>query len=213
MVARNREYVEGRSAMDENTELMGDPVQGDRDRLMVRSVVMVVIVMATFVGWMFHGFSLVGLFLPDAAAAAPSAVTAQSKAQPPAQQLYAWLAQVASPLDALIVVRDRIAAAATHLDDTGIRRECDRGQAFLPRIQEHLPSPDLALNAALQRTVDDYRMAFAECLTETRHQDAAGVELAAVYLYRANEDLQATMAIIRRDLADYEPDGAGVVRI
>ena len=63
-----------------------------------------------------------------------------------------------------------------------------------------MPSPDALLNTALQRTLDDYSLGFTLCLAGTQNDDAAGMEPAAVHLYRANEDLQAVMALLAREL-------------
>ncbi|MDR3660219.1 MAG: hypothetical protein P4L86_07435, partial [Mycobacterium sp.] len=112
-----------------------------------------------------------------------------------------------------LVVRNNIAAAAANNDSAGIQRACESGQVIVPRVQEHLPSPDSALNTALQQTLDDYRFGFNECLVGVRYQDPAGIELAAVYLHRANEDLRVAMEVIARDLDDVESTDSAVVPV
>ncbi len=177
------------------------------------SFAVMLIAAAASVGWMFHASSVVRFVLPDTAAAAANTFPAQSKTLSPAQQLRVWLRQAAPSLDALLALRDRIDSAAVRLDDAEIRGACEAGRAVLPRVQERLPSPDVSVNAVLQRAVDGYRLGFAECLSGTRHQDAAGEELAAVHLYRASDDLRMAMAVIARDLAGGAGSDAGVVTI
>jgi len=163
-------------------------------------------------GWMFHGFSLVHLMLPDSSAA-PERAVAQTSAAADGQQLFVWLAQLEAPLDALLVQRDNMIAASTQADEMGIQRACQSGAATLPRLQKLLPGPDPVLNAALQQVIDDYRVGFGYCLSGIQRQDAAAIELAAVYLHRANNDLRTMMAIVARDLAASEPNDSAAVQI
>ncbi len=196
-----------------SSRLPGDPAKGGRDGRIALSVVAVLIAVATFVGWMFHGVSLVELVLPDSAATAPKAATAPSASPTKEQRLYAWLVQVEPSIDALLSVRDSIAAGAADADMSAVRSGCEAGLPIVARIEERLPSPDPALNTALQQTLNDYRFGFIQCLRGIRDQDTAGIELAAVYLYRANADLRAVMAIIARDLGDFDPNDSGVVHV
>ncbi|MDR3661342.1 MAG: hypothetical protein P4L86_13300, partial [Mycobacterium sp.] len=145
MVVLNEADAQARAAQDVDAGVPGNPAKNDRQGRTVLAVAAALIVVAALVGWMFHGFALVRLVLPDTSAAAPSAPPrAQLKSASTAQQLYVWLAQVEAPLDALLVVRNNIAAAAANNDSAGIQRACESGQVIVPRVQEHLPSPDSA---------------------------------------------------------------------
>jgi len=199
---------------DDAACLPGDPVTHARQGRILLPISAGLIVLMMFAGWMFHGFSLVRLVLPDTSAAPPGRTTSVA-ANPAAdgQQLYAWLAQLETPLDALLVQRVNMVAASAKADETGIQRACQSGAATLPRLQKLLPGPDAVLNAALQQVIDDYRFGFTYCLSGIVHQDAAAIELAAVYLHRANNDLRTMMATIARDLAALEPNDSDVVQI
>lgn len=190
----------------------GDPVKDERQGRILLPISVGLIVLMMVAGWMFHGFSLVHLMLPDTSAP-PEHAVAEGSAAADGKQLYAWLAQLEVPLDALLVQRDNMIAASTQADEMGIQRACQSGAATLPRLQKLLPGPDPVLNAALQRVIDDYRFGFSYCLSGIRQQDAAAIELAAVYLHRANNDLRTMMAIIARDLAASEPNDSAVVQI
>ena len=173
----------------------------------------VLIVAATLIGWMFGGFSLVRLVLPDDAVAPAKVATAQQQAPPKSQQLHAWLAQLESPLDALLIQRDNIATAAAKSDMVGIQRACEAGQMVLPQLQTLLPSPEATLTTALRQTLEDFGSGFSECLTGIRSQGVADIEMASVYLYRANNDLRTLMALIARELNDVDSGNQDVVPI
>lgn len=182
-----------------------------RRNLVPIAAVLIVVVMA--VGWMFDGFSLVRLALPDTAVAPPDRPAVALNSVASGQQLNAWLAELEAPLDALLVQRDNMSIAASTADMAGIQRACEAGRATLPRLQKLLPSPEPALTIALQQVIDDYRFGFTYCLTGILHEDTSAIELAAVYLHRANNDLRTMMAIIARDLAASESNDSDVVQI
>ncbi|MUL47131.1 hypothetical protein FZI85_04170 [Mycobacterium sp. CBMA293] len=191
----------------------GNSTKGARDGRIALSVAVVVIAVAAFVSWMFHGTSLVRMVLPDNSAAPPSGTATPLKSSSAGAQLYAWLAHAEPSLDALPSIQHQIAAAAGSADIAGILGACQSGERIVADVQQHLPSPDIALNTALERTLDDYRLGLRDCLAGVQREDASGVELAAVYLHRATADLRGVMAIIERDLPDFEPNDSDVVRI
>ena len=166
-----------------------------------------------FIGWMFGDLSSVRLGLPDDAVAPAKVATAQQQAPPTSQQLHTWLAQLDSPLDALLIQRDNMTRAAASADMAGIQRACEAGQAAVPPLQILLPSPDATLTTALRQTLDDFGSGFSECLAGIRHQDVADIEMASVYLYRANNDLRTLMAVIARVLDDADSATQDVVPI
>ncbi|QPG67121.1 hypothetical protein [Mycolicibacterium mucogenicum] len=168
---------------------------------------------AMLIGWMFGGFSLVRLVLPDDAVAPAKVAAAQEQTPPSSQQLHAWLAQLESPLDALLIQRDNIATAARNADMAGIQRACEAGRKVLPQLQMLLPSPDATLTTALRQTLDDFGSGFSECLAGIRNQDVADIEMASVHLYRANNDLRILMAVIARELNDVDSGNQDVVPI
>lgn len=213
MVGPNSEGTQPSSVADDVGCVPGDPVKDDRQGRTVLSLAAVLIVVMMVVAWMFHGFSLARLILPDTAAAPPDRPAAAADFPSDGKQLYAWLAQLEGPLDALLVQRDNISTAAANADATGIQRACEAGRGTLPRLQKLLPGPDQEVNTALQRTIDDYGVGFDDCLAGVLNQDAAAIELSAVYLHRANNDLRTLMAVIARDLPDSGPNDSDVIQI
>ncbi|MHA7664377.1 hypothetical protein [Mycolicibacterium sp. HS_4_1] len=190
-----------------------DPVKDARQGRILLPVAATLIVVMMVVGWLFQGFSLVRVVLPDTSAAPADRTATQATSAAAGEQLYAWLAQLEAPLDALLVQRDNMVAASTQADEMGIQRACQSGAATLPRLQKLLPGPDAVLNTALQQVIDDYRFGFTYCVSGIVHHDAAAIEMAAVYLHRANNDLRTMMAIIARDLDASEPSDSDVVQI
>jgi hypothetical protein len=213
MVVSHSKHQEPASGAGDIGCVTGYPLKEAHQGRVLLSVAGALIVVMAVVGWMFHGFSLVRLVLPDSSATPSDRTAAVATSATAGQQLYAWLAQLEAPLDALLVQRDNISAASAKADETGIQRACQSGEATLPRLRKLLPGPDAVLNTALQQVVDDYRFGFTYCLEGIRHQDAAAIELAAVYLDRANNDLRTMMAIVARDLAASDPNESDTVQI
>lgn len=212
MVVSNSKCREPASAAGDIGCVASDPVKDAREGRILLPVAAALIVVMMVVGWLFQGFSLVHLVLPDTAAA-PARTATEATSASAGEQLYAWLAQLETPLDALLVQRDNMIAASANADETGIQRACQSGAATLPRLQKLLPGPDAVLNTALQQVIDDYGFGFTYCLSGILHHDAAAIEMAAVYLHRANNDLRTMMAIIARDLAESDPSDSDVVQI
>ena len=213
MVVSACEDRDVRLVADGDVHSLGSSAKSDRQGRLLVSSTAALITAAVAVGWMFGGFSGVRLVLPDDAVAPARVATAQQQVPPIPQQLRAWLAELESPLDALLTQRDDIATAAANADMAGMQRACEAGQAVLPQLHTLLPSPDPTLTAALQQTLDDFGFGFSECLTGLRNQDAADIEMASVYLYRANNDLRTVMALIARALNDADSGNLDVVTI
>lgn len=213
MVVSNSKCREQAPAASDIGCVTGDPVKDARQGRILLPVAATLIVVMMVVGWLFQGFSLVRVVLPDTSAAPADRTATQVTSAAAGEQLYAWLAQLEAPLDALLVQRDNMVAASTQADEMGIQRACQSGAATLPRLQKLLPGPDAVLNTALQQVIDDYRFGFTYCVSGIVHHDAAAIEMAAVYLHRANNDLRTMMAIIARDLDASEPSDSDVVQI
>ncbi len=213
MVVSNSNCREPAPATGDIGCVASDPVTDARQGRILLPIAAALVVVMMVVGWMFQGLSLVRLVLPDTAAASPGRTVTEVNSATAGEQLYAWLAQLEAPLDALLVQRDNMIAASTQADETGIQRACQSGAATLPRLQKLLPGPDAVLNTALQQVIDDYRFGFTYCLSGIAHHDAAAIEMAAVYLHRANNDLRTMMAMIARDLDASQPDDSDVVQI
>lgn len=213
MVERAVEDREAQSEADDDMWLSVELPQGARQGRLLVLITTALITAAMLIAWMFGGFSLVRLVLPDDAVAPTKVATGQQQAPPRSQQLHAWLAELESPLDALLIQRDAVASAAANADTAGIQRACEAGQAVLPQLQTLLPSPDATLTTALRQTLDNFNSGFSECLTGMRNQDVADIEMASVYLYRANNDLRTLMAVIARELNDADSGTQDVVPI
>lgn len=96
---------------------------------------------------------------------------------------------------------ERVAAASAAGDDTGLKAGCtELHDTNTVGLQGHLPTPDPALTAELQRMIDDVNIATHACL---RYSDGRAATDAAVYqdyMSRAVEHLHRAKAILEADL-------------
>lgn len=76
-----------------------------------------------------------------------------------------------------------------------------------------LPSPDTALNTALQRAVDNYRLGLHNCIEGAARQDSDDFAQAATYLGQANDEIQAAVNLLECDLPDFTPRGQAVLTV
>jgi hypothetical protein len=165
-------------------------------------VVALVLIAAVSAGWSFHGLSLVQLALPDSVAAPASVSTAQPASAPAESALYVWVAQAEPALESLLAIRYNIDVAADKADATGTWQVCRSAETTVARMRRQLPSPEPALNIALQQALNDYRSGLRDCVTGIVQQNVEDIELAAVYLHQANTELHVAIEMIERDLAD-----------
>ncbi|TXI39380.1 MAG: hypothetical protein E6Q56_06965 [Mycobacterium sp.] len=96
---------------------------------------------------------------------------------------------------------EKVSAAAGVGDDSAVRAGCtDLHDTNIVGLQGHLPTPDPALTAELQRMIDDVNIATHACLRFADGRDLAEAVTYQEYLGRAVEHLQRAKGILAADL-------------
>ena len=80
-------------------------------------------------------------------------------------------------------------------------------------MQHHLPSPDPALNTALQQAINSYHVGLRYCIAGVQNQDGNDIEQAATYINQGNAGLQSAVDLLDRDLPDSEARDPGVMTV
>lgn len=116
------------------------------------------VVIAVLSTWAHHSLSTARSAKTTTAAGPPASASAPPPTSVPMRmQLRAWLAEAEPSINALVTVRDNIAAAAARKDVTGTGVACRTAGGAVANSQQHMPSPDPALNAALQQAIIGYQ--------------------------------------------------------
>jgi hypothetical protein len=175
--------------------------------------IVLVVVIAVLSGWAHYSLSAVRPASPHAAAAAPaSGLAPPPLTVPPSPPMRAWFNEAKPSIDALVVAGDEIVAAATQGDMAATGAACRTAAGAVANLQEHLPSPDPALNTALQQAITNYQVGIRYCISGTHNQDAVKIGEAKVYIDQGNTDLRTAVDIIESDLSS-EARGTSVLTV
>jgi hypothetical protein len=117
------------------------------------------VVIAVLWTWAHHSLSTARLAPSNTATALPaSAAPALPLGSRSLRELLrAWLDEAEPSIDSLSIAGENVVAAASRADIAGTRAACQTARDALANAQQHLPSPDSALNTALQQAFDDYQ--------------------------------------------------------
>jgi hypothetical protein len=160
------------------------------------------VVIAVLSAWAHYSLSTVRPASPNTAATPPASAFAPPLNSPPMRvQLRAWLTKAEPSINALVIARDNIAAAAAQDDIAATGAACQTAAGVVANSQQQMPSPDPALNSALQQAINSYQVGIRYCISGTQNQDAKDIEQAATYINQGNTDLQAAVDILERDLS------------
>ncbi len=174
------------------------PVHRARERALAASGAVLVAIIAVLSAWAHHSLSSGGSARSNAHPKPP---------RPAFEQLRAWLSDAEPSINALTTARDNIAVAATQKDLAATGAACQTAGAAVANSQQHLPSPEPALNTALHRAIGKYQAGLGYCLSGSRSQDAAQLAQAAAYFNEGDTDMQAAMKFLDRNL----PAGSAVL--
>jgi hypothetical protein len=177
------------------------PVHRARERALSASGAVLVAVIAVLSAWAHHSSSSGRSARPTANAKPP---------KPALEQLREWLSDAEPSINALTTARDNIAVAATQKDLAATGAACQTAGAAVVNSQQHLPSPEPALNTALHQAIGKYQAGLGYCLSGSRSQDAAQLAQAAAYFNDGDTDLQAAMNFLDRNLSA-DPPGSAVL--
>lgn len=96
---------------------------------------------------------------------------------------------------------EKVSAAAGVGDDSAVRAGCtELHDTNTVGLQGHLPTPDPALTAELQRMIDDVNIAAHACLRFADGRDLTDAVTYQEYLGRAVDHLQRAKGILAADL-------------
>lgn len=96
---------------------------------------------------------------------------------------------------------EKVSAAAESGDDSAVRAACaDLHDANAVGLQGHLPTPDPALTAELQRMIDDLNVATHACLRFADGREPSDADIYQDYLARAVGHLHRAKGILEADL-------------
>jgi uncharacterized iron-regulated membrane protein len=163
---------------------------------------LLVVVIAALTAWAYHSLSTARPAPSDIATIRPASAssTAQLPSPPEREQLRAWRDEAESSINALVIAGDNVVASATQGDIAGTGAACQTTADAVTSARQHLPSPDPALNTALQQAFNDYEVGIRHCVSGTQKQDAIDIGQGAGFISQGKVDLQKAYAIIEADL-------------
>lgn len=162
-----------------------------------------VVVIAVLSPWAHHSLSTARPAPSNPASTLPATAASPTPLLSPTQreQLRAWRDEAEPSLDALLIAGDAVVATAAQGDIAGTRAACQATADALASARHHLPSPDPALNTALQQAFTDYQAGIRHCISGTQKQDAIEIGQGAGFISQGKIDLQKAYDILEADLA------------
>jgi hypothetical protein len=162
--------------------------------------VMLLVIIAVFSAWAHHRLSAAGS--ASIARSLPTTSTTAGRLSPESrQQLRVWLKDAKPPIDALLIEGDIVVTAAAHGDGVRAASACHTAADAVASAEQHLPSPDAALNTSLQQAFTDYQTGIQRCVSATQKQDAIEFGQAAGFISRGKTELHKAYDVIAADLS------------
>lgn len=134
-------------------------------------------------------------------AAATTAPPVPEPSPPPlAEAIRAWEEVAGEHFRQSAGALGKVSAASAAGDEEAVRDGCTiLHDANAVGLQAHLPTPDPALTAELQRMIDDMNSATHACLRFVENRQSADAEVYQDYLARAVEHLGLAKAVLDAD--------------
>jgi hypothetical protein len=139
------------------------------------------------------------------AAAAPSAVDPQMRVQ-----LRAWLTQSEPLINALVIARNNIAAAAAEHNLAGTGAACQSATVAVADLHRQLPSPEPTLTNSFQQAISDYGVGLPYCIGASHVLDGDGMQRAAGFITQADAAMAAALDFLGH-VPGCEPRDVGVL--
>src|SRR5271156_5999306 len=111
------------------------------------------------------------------------------------------LDDAAPSINALVIAGDNVVGTATRGDIAGTGTACQTAADALASARQHLPSPDPALNTALQQAFSDYQAGIRWCIRGTQKQDAVEIGQDAGFIDQGKVVLQKAFDTLEADLS------------
>ena len=156
-----------------------------------------VLVIAVLSAWAHHSLSTARPVAPDNAAVQPAIAFSPATGA----QLRAWLTDAEPSINALLIAGDSVVAAGAQGDIARTGAACQTTAGAVTNVQQHLPSPDPALNTAFLQAITEYQVGIRYCISGTQNQDAIEIGQAAGFIEKANTDLQTAVDTAQRELS------------
>ena len=171
------------------------------------------VVIGVLSGWAHYSLSTAPPVLANTAATTQASAATPLASPPMRAQMRTWLTPAQPSINALLTARHEITSAAAIDDIDGTGAACQTADGAVTSVQHHLPSPDPALTAALQRAMNTYRVGLGYCITGAQNQDGNDLEHAVTYINQGNAGLQAAVDLLECDLPNSEPRDPGVMTV
>jgi hypothetical protein len=171
------------------------------------------VVIGVLSGWAHYSLSTARPVLANTAATTRASAATPLASPPMRTQMRTWLTPAEPSINALLTARHEITSAAAIDDIAGTGAACQTADGAVTSVQHHLPSPDPALTAALQRAMNTYRVGLGYCITGAQNQDGNDLEHAVTYINQGNAGLQAAVDLLECDLPNSEPRDPGVMTV
>ena len=142
---------------------------------------------------------------------APAAQPATPNSPPPpglpvSQPLRAWSTDAKPSIRAMFIAADNFVTAARYGDIAAAGGACHTAANALATLQQHMPSPDPALNTSLQQAITHYQAGVRDCVAGKQDRDPVETGKAMVSINHGSTDLQAAVGILEEDLASEARD-------
>jgi hypothetical protein len=124
----------------------------------------------------------------------------------------AWQGETLAPMQELGDAMDKISNASKAGDLTTMGITCQHAHDATEQLQQHMPSPDPDLTAALQKAISDYNSATQICTTAVENNNLADFAQGGDLLGEANNYMDTAVSILRRDLGQSSDSLGGVAQ-
>jgi hypothetical protein len=138
--------------------------------------------------------------------AEPSTTTTSTTSRQDA--VAAWHQETLAPMQEIDDAMGKISNAAKLGDLTTMGIACQHAHDATEQLQQHMPSPDPDLTAALQQAISDYNSATQICTTAVENNNLNDFAQGSDILSEANKYMDTAVSILRRDLGQ-PPDSSG----
>jgi hypothetical protein len=125
-------------------------------------------------------------------------------------ELRAWLTESEPLINALVIARNNIAAAAAERDIARTGAACQTATGVVADLHRQLPSPALTLTTTFQEVISNYDAGLPYCIGATRVNAGDGMQHAAAFITRADAAMRTAFDFLKH-VPGCEPRDVGVL--
>lgn len=123
-------------------------------------------------------------------------------------QLRAWLTESAPVINAVVIARNNIAAAAAERDIAATGTACQSATGAVADLHHQLPSPEPALTTTFAQAVSNYDVGLPYCVGASG--DGRGLQVAAPFITQGDAALRVALNFLEH-VPGCEPRDVGVL--